>query len=183
MSDSLLPYGLQSTRLLCPWDSPGKNTGVGCQAPLRGIFPTQGSNLYLLSLLHWPVSSLRLVPLGKPILYIVVCICRASPVALVVKNLPASAGDSREHGFDPWVGKVPWRRAWQPTSVFLSGESHGQSNVAGYSPQSHKELDTLKQYSTHAYSVLISQLLHSPTFPQVAISLFSTSVTLFLFYK
>ena len=42
--DSLRPLGLQSSRLLCPWDSPGKKTGVGCHALLRGIFPTQGSN-------------------------------------------------------------------------------------------------------------------------------------------
>ena len=52
MSDSWRPYGPQSTRLLCPWDSPGKNTGVGCQVLLQGIllqgiFPTQGSNLCL----------------------------------------------------------------------------------------------------------------------------------------
>ena len=38
------PYGPQPMRLLCPWDSPGKNTGVGCHALLQGIFPTQGSN-------------------------------------------------------------------------------------------------------------------------------------------
>ena len=44
MSDSLQPYGLQPTRLLCPWDSLGKNTGLGCHALLQGIFPTQGSN-------------------------------------------------------------------------------------------------------------------------------------------
>ena len=36
--------------------------------------------------------------------------------------------------FDPWVGKIPWRRPWQPTPVFLSGESHGQRSLAGYSP-------------------------------------------------
>ena len=41
-------YGLKSTRLLSPWDSPGKNTGVGCYALLQGIFPTQGSNPGLL---------------------------------------------------------------------------------------------------------------------------------------
>ena len=52
VSDSLRPYGLQSSRLLCPWDSPGKNTGVGCHALLQGIFPTQGSNLHFLQLLH-----------------------------------------------------------------------------------------------------------------------------------
>ena len=42
--DSLRPHGLQPTRLLCPWDSPGKSTGVGCHSLLQGIFLTQGSN-------------------------------------------------------------------------------------------------------------------------------------------
>ena len=37
-------------------------------------------------------------------------------------------------GFDPWVGKIPWRRAWQPTPVFLPGESYGQRSLGGYSP-------------------------------------------------
>ena len=50
----------------CPWDSPGKNTGVGCLALLPGIFPTQGPNLHLLCLLHWQVGSLLLPPPGKP---------------------------------------------------------------------------------------------------------------------
>ena len=62
----------------------------------------------------------------------------ASQVALVVKNPPASAGDSRDV-FDPWVRKIPWRRAWQPTPLFLPGESHGQGSLAGHSPQSRKE--------------------------------------------
>ena len=44
MSNSLWPHGLHPTRLLCPWDSPGKNTGVGCHALLQGIFPTQEWN-------------------------------------------------------------------------------------------------------------------------------------------
>ena len=44
MSDSLQSYGLQPPRLLCPRNSPGKNTGVGCHALLQGIFPTRGSN-------------------------------------------------------------------------------------------------------------------------------------------
>ena len=50
-----------------------------------------------------------------------------------VKNLPANAGDMR-HGLDPWVGKIPWKRAWQPTPVYLPGESQGQRSLAGYSP-------------------------------------------------
>ena len=48
MSNSLQPHGLQPTRLLCPWDFPGKNTGMGCHFPLQGMFPTQGSNPGLL---------------------------------------------------------------------------------------------------------------------------------------
>ena len=48
----------------------------------------------------------------------------------------------RRYGFNPWVGKTPWRRKWQPIPVFLSGESHGQRSLAGYSPWSCKESDT-----------------------------------------
>ena len=44
--------------------------------------------------------------------------------------------------FDPWVEKIPWKRAWQPTSVFLPGECHGQRSLAGYSPWGCKESDT-----------------------------------------
>ena len=40
----------------------------------------------------------------------------------------------KRHGFNPWVGKTPWRRVWQPTPVFFPGESHGQMSLAGYSP-------------------------------------------------
>ena len=40
----------------------------------------------------------------------------------------------KRHGFNPWVRKIPWRSSWQPTSVFLPGESHGQKSLAGYSP-------------------------------------------------
>ena len=45
-------------------------------------------------------------------------------------------------GFNAWVGKIPWRRAWQPTPVFLPGESHGQRSLARYGPWGCKELDT-----------------------------------------
>ena len=68
VSDSLWPHTLQPARLLCPWDVPGKNSGVGCHFLLQGIFPTQGSNLLLLGLLHRQVDSLPLVPPGKSIL-------------------------------------------------------------------------------------------------------------------
>ena len=64
-SDSLWPHGLQPTRLLCPWNSPGKNTGVSSHSLLQGIFPTQGSNLWLLHLLHCQADSLPLFQKNK----------------------------------------------------------------------------------------------------------------------
>ena len=48
----------------------------------------------------------------------------------------------KRHGFDPWVRKIPWRRAEQPTPVFLPGESHGQRSLVGYSPWGSTESDT-----------------------------------------
>ena len=45
-----------------------------------------------------------------------------------------SACQCRKCGFDPWVGKIPWKRKWQPSPVFLLGKSHGQRSLAGYSP-------------------------------------------------
>ena len=65
----------------------------------------------------------------------------ASQVALVVKNLSANAVRCKRLRFDPWVGKIPWRRKWQLTPVFLPGESHGQRSLVGYGPESGKELD------------------------------------------
>ena len=59
-------------------------------------------------------------------------------MAVVLQNLPASAGDVKRSPltseFDPWVGKIPWRRKWQPTLVSLPGESLGQKSLASYSP-------------------------------------------------
>ena len=51
----------------------------------------------------------------------------------------------RRPGFDSWVGKVPWRREWQPTTVFLPGKFHGQRKAVGYRPWGHKESDMTKQ--------------------------------------
>ena len=48
-------------------------------------------------------------------------------------------------GFDPWVGKIPWRREWKPIPAFLPGEFRGQRGLAGYSPQGHKESDTTER--------------------------------------
>ena len=67
----------------------------------------------------------------------------AFQVALEIKNPPTcQCRRQKRLGFDPWVRKIPWRRAWEPTSAFLSRESHGQRSLVGYSPQGGKELDT-----------------------------------------
>ena len=55
-----------------------------------------------------------------------------APVVQMVENLHAMQ--------EPWVGKIPWRRAWQPTPVFLPGESHGQRSLVGYSPRGQKKV-------------------------------------------
>jgi len=62
----------------------------------------------------------------------------ASLVAQTVKNLPAMW----RPGVYPWVRKLPWRREWLPTPVFLPVEFHGQRRLVGYSPWGHKESDT-----------------------------------------
>ena len=57
-------------------------------------------------------------------------------------------------GFNPWVGKILWRREWQPTPVFLPGEFHRQRSLAGYSPWGHKESDTTEWLTTWPHNVL-----------------------------
>ena len=60
----------------------------------------------------------------------------------------------KSHGFDAWVRKIPWRRAWQATPVFLPSESHGQRSLAGYSPVGHKESD-MTEATEHTHTFLI----------------------------
>ena len=60
----------------------------------------------------------------------------------------------RRQRFDPWVGKIPWRRGWQPTPAFLPGKSQGQRSLVGYSPCGGKELDTTQQLNHHHLSSL-----------------------------
>ena len=70
---------------------------------------------------------------------------QATLVAQMVKNLPVMP---ERPGFNPWAEKIPWRRVWQPTAVFLPGEFHGQRSLEGYSPWVRKELDTIDQLNT-----------------------------------
>ena len=65
-----------------------------------------------------------------------------------------SACQCRRCGFDPWVGKIPWRRERQPTPVFLSGKSHAQRSLVGSSRWDHRELDMTYQLNNNKPSGL-----------------------------
>ena len=93
----VVPNSLWPIGLLCPWNSPGKNTGVGCRALLQAIFLTQGLNPCLLLLLHWQAGSSLPVPPGKPIkLHGVIKIC-------IEKNWKELYLDKRYLGKDIWI--------------------------------------------------------------------------------
>ena len=76
-----------------------------------------------------------------------------SPLWLVQMSLPFKSGSDdkestyqrRRHGSNPYVGKIPCRKGWQPTLVSLPGELHGQRSLAGYHPLGRKELDMTEQ--------------------------------------
>ena len=108
MSDSLWSHELQATGLLCPWDFPGKNSGVGCHALLQGIFPSQGSNSSLLHLQHWQAGSLPHSHLGSPHTYIHIVVVYSWVVSdsfatpwTVAHQVPLFMGFSRQ---EYWSG-------------------------------------------------------------------------------
>ena len=80
------------------------------------------------------------------------------PWGLDGKESACNAGDS---DLIPGSGRSPWRRAWQPTPVFLSGEFHGQKSLAGYSPWGHKELDVTERLSlTHSLALVFKTVFN-----------------------
>ena len=74
----------------------------------------------------------------------------AGGVGLILAQTVKNGLQYRRHRFNLWVGKIPWRREWQPTPVFLPGKFHGQRSLAGYSPWCCKESDMTEQL-THTY--------------------------------
>ena len=94
-------------------------------------------------------------PRKEGIMYINMYIM-ASLVAQLVKNLPAMQKTRVRFLGQGIPGKIPWRRKWQPTPVFLPGESHGQRSLAGYSPWGRKESDPTEQLNhLHHLSICI----------------------------
>ena len=92
------------------------------------IFLKVEANLALMCLgdRYIEISTLKIV--------VVTSFCKLLDIAPGGTSGKESTCQCRRHRFNPWVGKVPWRRAQQPTLVFLPGELHGQRSLAGYSP-------------------------------------------------
>ena len=89
----LQPCGLKPARVLCPWDFPGKNAGLGCHFLLQGIFPTQGSKLHLL---HWQVDSLPLSHQGRA--FTVLCAKSLQSCSTLSDPVDCSPPGSSVHG-------------------------------------------------------------------------------------
>ena len=81
---------------------------------------------------------------------------------MVKKKICLQCGRPR---LNPWVRKIPWRREWQPTSVFLPGESHGWRSLEGYSPRGHKESD-MTELLTHNHKRGDERLIQIKTIKQ-----------------
>ena len=154
MSNSVQPQRLQPTRLPHPWDSPGKNTGVGCHFLLQCIKMKSESEVAQSCLTlskpmdcSLPGSSVhgifqaRVLEWGAIVASLItISLSTGLPWWLSWYRICLQC---RRPGFDPWVMKVPWRRAWQPTPVFLPGKPHGWRSLVGYSSWGCKESDTI----------------------------------------
>ena len=127
MSNSVRPHRQKPMRLPRSWDPPGKNTGVGCYFLLQCMKVKCGSEV-----------AQSCPTLSDPM--------DCSPPGFSIHGLSSkeSGCQCRRHRFNPWVGKIPWRRKWQPIPVFLPEKSHGQRSLEGYSPRCCKELDMSK---------------------------------------
>ena len=116
-------------------------TRIKSQIPsLRNIFLNHLVNifleLFLIVCVHMFTLSIYLSIISHSHLYnfTSVCLNKGFPDGVSGKEHNSQCRRHKRHRFDPWVGKIPWKRAWQPTPVFLPGESHRQRSLAGYSP-------------------------------------------------
>ena len=88
----------------------------------------------------------------EPDIYHAVCSFLGFPGGASGKEPACPCRRPRRRGFNPWVGKIPWRRAWTPTPVFLPGESHGQRSLVGCSPWGHRESEMTERLSMHTHT-------------------------------
>ena len=146
MSDSVQPHGLQPTRPLHPWDFPGKKKSICMPSPRHC-----SKNKSICMTLWFAISITVLIRnLGKMWLWDD-CGVRGD-MKFIWHSIfwwlssKESTCQCRRQGFNPSVGKIPWRRKWQLTPVltpvFSPGKFHGQRSLVGFSPRGCKELNT-----------------------------------------
>ena len=111
----------------------------------RSWFPTSGLFPYIISCTCLIRSALAYQALQPALNYSYLLGERGFPGGASGKEPTCQWKIRKRRWFDPWFRKIPWRRAWQPTLVFLPRESHGQRSLVGYSPWDCKELDTTEQ--------------------------------------
>lgn len=90
-----------------------------------------------------------------------IVVCPFSEMVSLVAQLVICL-QCRRPWLDPWAGKIPWRRAWQPTSVFLPEESRGRRNLVGYSSWDLKERDTAEQLTLSFFLFFSVKVIYSP---------------------
>ena len=141
MSDSVRPHRRQPTRLPCPWDSPGKNTGVGCHFLLQCMkVKSEREVTQLCPTLSDPMD--HSLP-GSSVHGIFQARVLEWGAIAFFRDLP-------DPGIELSSFTSPaWRRQWHPTPVLLPGESHGQRSLVGYSPWGRKESDTTERLHFH----------------------------------
>ena len=141
MSDFLQPYRLYPTRLFSSWNSLGKILEHVVMPSPRDL-PNPG--IELASLMS-PTLAGGFFITETPRKFHYISEVTGIKGLLWWLSGKASTRNCRRRGFHSWVRKIPWRRKWQPTPVFLPVKSQGQWGLVGYSPWSRKELDMTQQ--------------------------------------
>ena len=121
--------------------------------PLRILFPTNNARIFWLLLKNQYLEiSLILITFfygnynNNNIILNIMPVLHMSTWQLSQRRICLQC---RRLVFDPWFGKISWRRKWKPTLVFLPGKSHRQWSLVGYSPWGHKESDTTERLHCH----------------------------------
>ena len=138
--------------------------GKTCKIGLQIIRYFQESIFWAHSCISSIYKSTKILHGDDCSLWLAVTLCKKYfPVGSEVKSVCLQCG---RPGFDPWVRKIPWRRKWHPTPVFLPRESHGQRSLVGYSPRVTKSRTRLSDF-TFTFTLSVYRMLFQRYFPPI----------------